>query len=159
LFLLHPAQVEPVNWVAGRNDLLTTFLLLAALVGFLRLRQTEARPAAWVALFAGHLLALFCKEDATFFPMLLAALPIGFGRRLCVSRRDAIAAVAGTLVLSGLYVAARVAILGSLGGYLEAPGFTASRGARLLLWFVDLAVFPTSTSQFHASPLLRTPGA
>jgi hypothetical protein len=157
VFLLHPAQVEPVDWVAGRNDLLTVFFLLAGLAAFLRLRETEARAAGWVALFAGQVLALFCKEYATFFPAVIGAIAIGFGRRLGLRRGEAIAAVGGTLLASALYVAARVKILGSLGGYLEAPDFSIAAAAHRLLQFLDLATLPTWASQYRASPFLRAP--
>ncbi|MBI3844951.1 MAG: hypothetical protein HY292_09965 [Planctomycetes bacterium] len=156
-FLLHPVQVEPVNWVAGRNDLLTVFFLLAGLVGFLRLRESAARPAAWIALFAGHVLALFCKEYATFLPVLVAAIALGFRNRLDLDRRAVFVAVLGTLVLSALYVVVRVATLGSLGGYLESPPFTVASAARRLLEYADLALFATWRSQYAASPFLARP--
>ena len=39
LFAVHPTHVEPVAWIIGRKDLLSTFFILAAMLAWLRFTQ------------------------------------------------------------------------------------------------------------------------
>jgi hypothetical protein len=68
-FAVLPTHVEAVAAVTGRSELLSAVLLLGAWL-LLDRRVSRARTAAGVGLFAA---ALFVKEHALLFPLLLAA--------------------------------------------------------------------------------------
>jgi tetratricopeptide (TPR) repeat protein len=71
VFLLHPAQVESVAYLAGRSESLSGLLAAAAFTVFLYRRQTAvswATAAAIIALFGA---ALLSKEQAVVLPALL----------------------------------------------------------------------------------------
>lgn len=72
-FAIHPINTEPVNWVAGRTDLLAGFFVFISM--WLLMRGSESW---WVSFFAAGCLFLGClaKETAIFF--LPAALLLPF---------------------------------------------------------------------------------
>lgn len=82
-FLVSPAHVEPVAWIAARADLLLTALSLGAVLAWLRWRD-EGGPWALVALALGAA-ALAAKEPAVALVGVLVALevalPAPVGRR------------------------------------------------------------------------------
>jgi protein O-mannosyl-transferase len=76
LFALHPAPAEAVHAPGFRADLLCLLCMLAALHGFLSVRN---RPAAGLALGGVFTaLALLSKETALALPLLLGALMVLF---------------------------------------------------------------------------------
>lgn len=74
LFALHPIVVEPVCWVIGRKDLLSTALLLAGLLVFAG-RRTEGERrvslARWIAGDALCVAAMLAKPSALTAPGLV----------------------------------------------------------------------------------------
>ena len=72
LFGLHPAHVENVAWVSAVNDLLVSGLVLAAFLVYWKKGDTGKKvwPGCSLGLFA---LALFAKETAVVFPLLIFA--------------------------------------------------------------------------------------
>ncbi|HEV8132206.1 MAG TPA: tetratricopeptide repeat protein [Acidobacteriota bacterium] len=72
LFSCHPAQTAAVAYISGRKDVLATGFILAALLCFVRYRESanKNRPVLLGSL-ALFLLALFSKEVAVVFPALL----------------------------------------------------------------------------------------
>jgi tetratricopeptide (TPR) repeat protein len=73
LFAVHPLRVEPVVWLAGRKDLISAALSLAALLVYVAWtrRPSRARYLAAVALLAGALLG---KAMAMTVPLLMLLL-------------------------------------------------------------------------------------
>jgi len=60
LFAVHPVVVEPVAWIAGREELLVTLFLLLTVLAYLREEEKAARPArrrwrrlVWPTVFCG----------------------------------------------------------------------------------------------------------
>jgi hypothetical protein len=68
VFAVHPAQTEPVAWIAGRTDSLCALGLLIATLGLRRFIQRGAVGLPWLALGLG--VALLSKEMAVVFPVL-----------------------------------------------------------------------------------------
>jgi len=110
-FAVHPVHVEPVANVAGRAELLSTVLALAALIAFARGRLLA------MALLLGA--AMFAKENVV---TILAVVALWEASRTPSKRRAAMA-LAAALVPIALYLAARWAVLGRLG---LAPGSVTS---------------------------------
>ncbi|HZM27223.1 MAG TPA: hypothetical protein VFB89_07690 [Gemmatimonadales bacterium] len=72
VFALLPSSAEPIAWISGRVDSLTSAFYLGAFFGFLRFRIRHSRPwlAASLVLFA---FGLFVKQTVVTFPVLILA--------------------------------------------------------------------------------------
>ncbi len=69
LFALHPAHAEPVQWITGRVDVLTTFFYLAGFAAFLGYR--ERGGGRWLAAFGTlYATAIFSKEFGLTLPLM-----------------------------------------------------------------------------------------
>lgn len=79
IFLCHPAQTAAVAYISGRKDLLAGGFVVAALLCFLSYLEKENR-AVLVASGLLLALALFSKEVAVIFPLLLFGLDLLHGR-------------------------------------------------------------------------------
>jgi hypothetical protein len=85
-FLVSPAHVEPVAWIAARADLLVTTASLLAVLAWLRFRAGGGRWG-WVTL-AMVVVALHTKEPAVALPLVLLVLDVVLpGRRPDLSPR------------------------------------------------------------------------
>ena len=73
LFVLHPVQVESVTYISGRADLLAAFFCLLTLYFFIRYADFDGyrRKLYFGASVLSFLLALFSKESAVVFPLIL----------------------------------------------------------------------------------------
>jgi Tfp pilus assembly protein PilF len=73
LFVLHPIHTEPVAWVDGVSDLYVSVFYLLAFRLFLRQEHEQGRRGIWVrtGMLASFVLALFSKETAMTFPVLV----------------------------------------------------------------------------------------
>lgn len=71
LFAVHPAHAEAVAWIAGRNDVFCTALILMSLILYLRFHQTGSRLSYGLSMLA-FFLALLTKEVAVGLVLLLA---------------------------------------------------------------------------------------
>ena len=69
-FGVHPLRVESVAWVSERKDVLYGFFFLAALLTYIRSRESGKRAWYWTA-FALFILSLFSKPAAVSFPLVL----------------------------------------------------------------------------------------
>lgn len=85
LFALHPLQVEPVAWVTGTKDVLSSTLALAALALHLTPHDVATgRRRRWmreVAATAAFALALAAKPAVAPLPLVALALRVGVQRR------------------------------------------------------------------------------
>jgi tetratricopeptide (TPR) repeat protein len=80
VFLVHPVQTEPVNFVTQRYVLWAALFYMAALGLYLRWRMSGSRPAFCGAL-AACVAAMFCKEIAFSLPVMVMIVEIYFFRR------------------------------------------------------------------------------
>ena len=110
LFALHPVQVESVAWATGRKDTLSGFLVLAALLLYVRAAQSSSgadalarlRRPAWWAAQAAFVAAILAKPSAVTFPALAFALD---WLALGTTARVALASAAPPLAISALAIA------------------------------------------------------
>jgi Flp pilus assembly protein TadD len=76
LFALHPLRVEAVTWISARNDLLSSFFILAALLCYLRAAAGE-KKIWWLSLaLVIYALSLLSKASGMTLPMVLIVLDI-----------------------------------------------------------------------------------
>ncbi len=82
LFSLHPVQSEAVNAISYREDILIAFFLLPAFLIFLKISNSSINEIRWWTFYILslllYLLALFSKEMAVTFPLLLIGYHICF---------------------------------------------------------------------------------
>jgi len=123
LFALHPAHAEPVQWITGRVDVLTTLFYLAGFAAFLGYR--ERGEGRWLAAFGVlYAAAIFSKEFGLTLPLmcLLADLLWPWGSRRWRSWKTwAPYGVAGALAI--IYFFCRSAAFGPGGVGAGLPDF------------------------------------
>ena len=108
IFAVHPANVQAVAWIAGRNDLLVTVFGLLSLLAFAR-PMGPPRAASHVVAFAA---ALFSKETGIVF-LPVAVLHRVYVRRERLTRTDWIAIVCDAVAVVA-WALARGHALGAL---------------------------------------------
>jgi Flp pilus assembly protein TadD len=113
LFVAHPVHTEAVSYVAGRPELLATaFLLLAWIASLDRAQRRSAYPLSLLSFLA----ALLSKESAIVLPAILALADWCAGPRESRSRWPSLlSGYSGHLAVAGLYLGARILVLGQLG--------------------------------------------
>jgi tetratricopeptide (TPR) repeat protein len=171
LFACHPAHVSAVAWVSGLQDLLLALSATGATLVYLAACR---RPSLARSLGAAlvYLIALGVKEAAVGL-LLFAFGHALLGRVLPAVSREGPAAprarlLAALTVATALYLAVRVAVLGTLArpfpgapGVLEALAsvpVALAAYARLLLWPVDLGLLHPArpVAQAWSLPALLT---
>ena len=162
LFAVHPLGVDAVDPITGRGDLLAVLLLL---LSWLALERGGRRGWIGGAVLFG--LALLSKESAAVLPGLVAAGVVA-ASGLTATRPDLrrrAGHLASLLVVLGLYLAARVLVLGAflepgLPDPLDNPLAGAGTGARLVgttagwLEGARLLVWPVAASPDYSSGAL-----
>jgi protein O-mannosyl-transferase len=164
LWALHPLHVEAVAWIAAVPEVGCGFFYLLAFWLFLRVEKSERGRSAKHALAAlAYLPALFFKEAALSFPLLLLAYWFFFPAK--DSWRARIVRWLPYLGATAVYVGARVA---ALGHFSHSPHYwkvsprevgaaigLLGQHAKLFFWPTNLNVFRT----FELSASLRSPWA
>lgn len=69
IFLVHPALVQAVAWIPGRNDSILAIFVMASFIYFLKFLE-KPRLADYIASLLFFSAALFTKETAIVFPIL-----------------------------------------------------------------------------------------
>lgn len=162
LWALHPLHVEAVAWIGGLPDLgCGSFYLLAFLL-FLRGERGHERRFQWHGLAAlAYFVALFFKEMALSFPLLLAAYWVFLAGK--ESWRYRVASLAPYLVALAAYAGIRIAVLGHFSStsnfWKLSPRILGSalgllgEHTRLFFWPTHLNVFRS----FELGPSLHSP--
>ena len=152
LWGLHPQHVETVTWIAALPDAGAAAFCLLGFLLFLRAEQEAGRRVKHYALAAlAYLPALFFKESALSFPLLLLAY--WFFLPGSSSWKQKVLRWLPFCLAVGVYLVIRVQVLG---GFSQAPqGFEISRRAfaaalglagqhaKLFFWPVHLSAFRT----------------
>lgn len=162
LWAVHPLHVEAVAWIASLPDVGFAFFYLLAFLLFLRAeRSGERRFRGHVFAAAAFLSALFFKEMAVTFPLMLFAYWFfGSERERWIPRLVRWVPYAAALAI---YLGVRVAVLGHLTAtthfwkisqrMVGAAVGSLGEHARLFFWPAHLDVFRT----FDLGGVLRTP--
>ncbi len=106
IFALHPLNVEAVSWAAARKDVLSGFLMLVSLWGFLRFRESED-PKWYKLSLTAFGCALLAKVSVILLPVSFLLLDAQQGNfRLKKGSKEfapfaAFMLVAGTIALFG----------------------------------------------------------
>ncbi len=130
-FLVHTVQAETVGYLSAGEDRLVTALVLAVLLAHIAWRDGRSARFRWGSM-AGTALALLAKEMALVIPaaVLLVDLFAGPGtargrgraRDVATTLRSALRAAIPHLVVVGVYLVWRYAVLGHMGGYRDSEG-------------------------------------
>lgn len=115
LFSIMPINTEAVVWIACRFDQLSTPLMLWSLFAYLRFRKRGARTFLVLALFL-FAAALFSKENAYMFPLLLLLL------ELIIMRPPRYRVALIFFAVAALCAVYRFWVFGGIGGYHEPSG-------------------------------------
>ncbi|NQU09367.1 tetratricopeptide repeat protein [bacterium] len=116
LFAVHPVNANAVAYVAGRADTLVLGALLAALLLWIeydrhRAEHPLARHAWFTGSIIGFTLALFSRENALLFPVLVGLYAWLFGREETAPWRRALRAALPFVLLAGAFWAWRHAVV------------------------------------------------
>ncbi len=79
LYLVNPIHTESVSFISGRTDLLATLMMVAALLFYVRWRETGKQTVLMLSL-AAWLAALGSKESALVFPVILLGMELITGK-------------------------------------------------------------------------------
>lgn len=82
LFVLHPAHVEAIVWIASRKDLVATAFALPSLLAYLKYRKATSSSIKWYVLSVVlFLFALAGKLSVATFPVVFIALDLFVEKR------------------------------------------------------------------------------
>src|SRR6185503_2517277 len=113
IFALHPVHVEPVIWITGRVDTISTFAYLLSIYALLKFRSNSKRY--WLALsWLGYGTGIFAKEAALTVPLMaLLCELLGVPKNTRWSVGRVVAPYLGWGVIALVYYYCRTAALGS----------------------------------------------
>lgn len=143
VFALNPARVESVAWISGITDPLTTLFLLLAL--FAHRAQSDGHLWPYAAALVSFQCALWNKEVALIFPLVIVAHDLIYQRRVRWSVTALYAALAAA------YLLMRSAVLGTAGDWSALAWPQASRLVDFMLGYGELLSLPTDIP-FYLSP-------
>jgi hypothetical protein len=148
LFAVHPLHVEPVCWPAAGADLLCASFGLASLLAVDRYRAAgpgTRRAHLLAGALMAFLLALLSKEVALALPgvVILMLSLTGHPRR-----REMALVAGGYIVVLATYLAWRMHVLGSLGGYALPMSFWNTIFPSSPLLLIGDFLFPVHTTLF-----------
>lgn len=156
LFAVHPINAEAVNFLSGRNNLLSLFFVLSSILLF---HQGLTRGSWGRLLFSGALwfLGLMSKEPAAVAIVIMAAMAFALPDRRENMPKVKIAVLLPHLVFAGVYAVLRVfALGGAVGSGNIIPGLFGRLAGNLIVIprYLELALFPSDLNIMHS---LSTP--
>ncbi len=151
LWALHPLHVEPAAWVSALPDLGSAFFYLLGFFLFVRAdRAKEWSASRHLLAAAGFLPALFFKEMALSFPLLILVYWFYFAGTHPWKRKIAYGMIYVGAV--AVYVAIRIVVLGRFSeapNLFQASGRMAEAAAALLGQNLKFFVWPANLSIFR----------
>jgi hypothetical protein len=146
VFTVHPALVQAVAWIPGRNDSLLGIFILSSFICFLEFIERKKWPhLAWHLIF--FILALFTKEAAAVFPFVCVGYLffVAKDKSFSFSQKRLIA---GWCFALALWLAFRGYALSYNPVALSAAGISGdlARGAGAILGYLGKAVLPFNLS-------------
>ena len=158
-FAFHPIHTEPVAWIAALPELLCAVFLLFAMIFYHRARSASASlpPLLLSAFF--FLAALFSKEAALLFPVILLCYELFYARSSRTDLRPLAARLSPYLVALAIYLYARIS---AIGGFAPRPSTERPHLSPWDLLFATPPVFaryigklllPIHMNYFYAFPI------
>jgi protein O-mannosyl-transferase len=145
IFALHPARVESVAWISGVPDPLVTFFLLGGLLAHHAFAESRKEWRYLVVAACCFQFALWCKEVAVIFPLVVVAIDWIIRRKI-----NWPSAATYIALLAGYFVARSFALDGAaLWENINPTQF--SRAFDLALGYGKLLIFPTEVP-FYLQP-------
>lgn len=161
LFAVHPAHVESVAWATGGPDMLAALFYLPALIWYVRFRREGGRRRL-VLSAASFALSLLCKETPVVLPLIVASWELIFGGKNSPGARlrGAAAHAAPFVAVAAAYLAARVAVLGSVSRQHPAMSQVSDSSIlttvpQVLAGYLRHLVAPFNLSLIYDAPLAR----
>jgi hypothetical protein len=146
LFALHPVMADIVPPISRRQDVLMTIFVLGSLTLFVRSqrRSTRRRHTLLGASLAAYVLAVGAKEPALILPGLVFAWTLFEEHSVDLDAvQTALWAVIPFGVVTAIYIAVRVAALGSFGGYQLAVTVTPINRLTSVMEYVLSVAYPS----------------
>jgi len=82
MFALHPIQTESVGWIAGRNDVLLGIFIVAMILFYAQSEEKISKSKYYFTFsIISFVLALFTKESAVFYILLLPLYDLYSGKK------------------------------------------------------------------------------
>jgi tetratricopeptide (TPR) repeat protein len=163
IFGIHPLRSETVAWISGLTDLILAILLLSSFYLYVVFRERHHKRALFGSLGL-YLLAIFSKEPAATYPLLIAAYEIFLANEqypLKKKIKTAVIWAAPFLVIAGFYFAMRRY---SLGFWLNDVHYRHYALSTVLMTepivickYLGLFVWPLNLSIYHETDLVETP--
>ena len=146
IFAVHPANVQSVAWIPGRNDMLMSIGALASLLALVRYSRT--RDIRWLALHAlGFAVALFTKESALALVVLFVFYLLRWPGLTNRPRSVKFALAADLPIVAAWYGLMRAALSGDVGAAGAADSLWAVyRNMPDLLLYAEKVVAPVHLS-------------
>ncbi len=163
IFLIHPVQSESVACVSGISNILLVFLCSSSFILYLRAASGRATgtlwPVMWYVLSAcSYLLALFTKEQAVVFPLLLLAYESTVPSREKKSRRSPYIFIGSLFLIMAAYFLFRKIVLGQMiqafWVYDHEMFLRIKAIPRTLLIYMRILVFPWDLHYYRSLDIL-----
>ena len=138
LFAVHPVNTNAIAYVSGRADPLAFGFMLTALLCYVHYRKNPARRLFFFTLSAfAYIAALFSRENAFVFPLLIAVLVYSTEHKRL---RAAGFAALPFAVIALIFACWRHAVLAAQGKPIES-GYTPAMFDRIVVFFRSIATY------------------
>jgi hypothetical protein len=170
VFAVHPIHVETTAWVMGFPDSLVALAVITSFLCYLNGRPPSPHRAAWLTgstlLFA---LGIFTRENAVALPVIIAAYEwlesqkSGDPQQALRTRariRACLKAVAPYLAVTGVYLVARVLVLGGLSHVVTriSPATLLQTLPLVMATYLKHLFWPVGFSPFYDVPYINHTG-
>lgn len=168
-FVTHPALVETINAVGYREDLLSATFLLVSLIYFIKSdkyfyskNDTKQLAICYAISLIAYLCALFSKEMAITFPVLLPLFTIFSGKKIWPGILKRFKGIyIGYFAISLFYVIIRFIVFRNheLKAAYQPGGFLVNTLTmiKILASYIKLSFFPFNLNADYVVPLVKTP--
>jgi tetratricopeptide (TPR) repeat protein len=163
IFGIHPLRAETVAWISGLTDLILAIFLLSSFYLYVVFREKNQKKFLLGSLGL-YLIAIFSKEPAATYPLLIAAYEFFFANQGFPVKgkiKSALVSAAPFLLITGFYFAMRRY---SLGFWLNDVHYRHYSLYEVLLTepmvickYLGLFVWPVNLSIYHETDLVHTP--
>lgn len=155
LFAVHPLNTSAVSYIAGRAEMLVTICMCASFILWIKSGPHFNRPYAGSLVF--YILALFSKESAIVFPLiLLAHAAIFFSSDRKTFSKACIKMVPFVFTLL-IYLIARGYILDniSIPSFHLSPGVSLLTACSIVVLYIKMLLVPVNLHMGHSALIVR----